>query len=310
MRLAETLSPAIAEAFLETVKRMAELYSGPKLEEALHTGQLDLFLDELTTSSYVMAPLKSAVQDAVVAAGKDAAGKATAQYSQINVAFDGYNPTAVKLIAEQGARLVRQVSTEVRSTIRQVVIDGIRARTGIGPMSREIKDFIGLTTTQQRAVANVRRMLESGDEKQFLEYLTRKLRDRRFDATVHRLIDNRGPAVSQEKIDKMVERYRQRYLDHRATTIARTESITALNSGQTAAWKQAVEDGEIAYVDVRRFWHTARDERTCPYCLPVPDMNPKGVGLDEQFETPMGMVHGPTLHPNCRCTAFVRPFFR
>ncbi len=43
------------------------------------------------------------------------------------------------------------------------------------------------------------------------------------------------------------------------------------------------------------------DDRLCPLCELVPDLNPDGVGLDEPFQTAAGPVMYPPAHPLCRC---------
>jgi len=50
------------------------------------------------------------------------------------------------------------------------------------------------------------------------------------------------------------------------------------------------------------------DDRLCEYCEAVPDMNPDGVPLGGQFQTPLGPVDGPTLHPQCRCIVYLMSF--
>ena len=53
--------------------------------------------------------------------------------------------------------------------------------------------------------------------------------------------------------------------DERATLIARTESMRAVNEGQRQAWGQAVEDGLLSD-DARRTWIATADEGVCPIC--------------------------------------------
>ncbi len=82
-------------------------------------------------------------------------------------------------------------------------------------------------------------------------------------------------------------------------------TINALNLGQQLGWRQARDNGLIDD-SARRFWIVTPDDRLCPECAAVPGMNPDGVGLDEEFDTPYGPMEGPTLHPQCRCTEIMR----
>jgi hypothetical protein len=88
----------------------------------------------------------------------------------------------------------------------------------------------------------------------------------------------------------MVDAYARKYRKYRAETIARTESMRALNMGTQEAWRQAVQDGKIVEDLIRRFWKVAHDERTCPVCKPIPEMNPNGVKLAQPFATPRGPI--------------------
>jgi hypothetical protein len=67
-----------------------------------------------------------------------------------------------------------------------------------------------------------------------------------------------------------------------------------------------VEQGRIPATEIKRYWVVAADERLCPVCAPIPDLNRDGVRLDGAFVTPNGPVSVPPLHPNCRCTTWIR----
>ena len=109
---------------------------------------------------------------------------------------------------------------------------------------------------------NYRRLLgrvSEGDS----EALTRQLRDRRFDPTVRRAVAAREP-LSQAQIDRMVERYRARYVKYRAEVIGRTEALRAVHAGNDEAYRQAIDGGAIDLDELQRTWVTARDERVRP----------------------------------------------
>lgn len=94
-----------------------------------------------------------------------------------------------------------------------------------------------------------------------------------------------------------VARYAQRLLRLRARTIARTETMAAANAGQQAAW-QAAQRAGLLPLGAKRTWITTPDDRLCPLCQVV---GGQVVGIDEPFQTPLGAVMNPPLHPNCRC---------
>jgi hypothetical protein len=75
------------------------------------------------------------------------------------------------------------------------------------------------------------------------------------------------------------------------------------------AWQQAIDTGRVPEAQVRRQWIVARDERLCESCGPIPRLNPKiGVKHGQPFATPNGPQWLPPLHPNCRCTVFIRQY--
>ena len=51
----------------------------------------------------------------------------------------------------------------------------------------------------------------------------------------------------------------------------------------------------------KRVWVLTPDDRLCEICSAIPDLNPDGVGLEETFDTDLGPVLSPPVHPNCRC---------
>jgi HK97 family phage portal protein len=94
---------------------------------------------------------------------------------------------------------------------------------------------------------------------------------------------------------------------NRATVIARTETIWALNAGAVEGYKQSG-------VVVGKEWSTAEDERVCQWCGPL---DGKIIGLEGDYfkqgdefigreggklPFPIENIGHPPLHPQCRCT--------
>lgn len=119
-----------------------------------------------------------------------------------------------------------------------------------------VREGLTLTARQTRAVDNFRRMLEEGSA----EALTRELRDKRFDPTIRRAVAG-DIVLTTEQIDRMVSRYRERYVTYRAKTIAATEAVRIANEADDLFFRQAIEDGELERSQVRRKWVTSMDEK-------------------------------------------------
>jgi len=91
-----------------------------------------------------------------------------------------------------------------------------------------------------------------------------KLRDRRFDPSANRNLASLGDArvpLTNGQIDKMTQRYEQRFINHRANVIARTETTAAVNAGEMEMFQQAIDEGAIEPEDLTNTWITAGDER-------------------------------------------------
>jgi len=78
----------------------------------------------------------------------------------------------------------------------------------------------------------------------------------------------------------------------RAKTIARTEVLRATNFATNEAFKQSE-------VVAGKEWLTALDERVHPGCM---NLDGTIVRLEGTFNTEVGPLESPPMHPNCRCT--------
>jgi SPP1 gp7 family putative phage head morphogenesis protein len=234
-----------------------------------------------------IASFKSAVQAAYQAGAQNAAAELPTRV-KLNTAFDLLNPRSIEWIQNYSFSLIHQISEESRASIRQALLRAFREGGHPFQQARWIRDSIGLTAKQEKAVANYRSALEN---QRYSDALRRGLRDRRFDAAIRSARPN---PLDQARIDRMVERYREKYVKHRAETIARTESARASVKGQREIWKQAQEQGNLDADEYERVWIVSGDSATCDDC---DDLDGETVGLDEEF--PDG---DPPLHANCRCS--------
>lgn len=170
-------------------------------------------------------------------------------------------------------------------------------------LARQLRNTIGLTAKQELAVRNYENNLRNLNR----DALRRELRDKRFDPSILRSIKNDSP-LTDEQINNMVNRYRERMVNHRALTLARTEAFRAVSLGQHTAGIQALQLGAVNGNKVRRFWVHMHDLRVRDAHRAVPGMNPEGVPLDGYFQTPLGQMRyprDPMGSPgnvyNCRC---------
>lgn len=179
-------------------------------------------------------------------------------------AFTQINASAVQVAERQAGRLITRISGDVRRQIRALIVESVSG--GLTPMqaARQIVPLIGLTPRQAHAVSNLR---------------------------------SRLVAQGAKDVSGAVQRYAEKLLRLRARTIARTETMAAANAGQQAIWLQAQANGLLS-PDAKKRWITTPDDRLCPQCASV---GGQVVLLNEPFQTPLGAVMNPPLHPNCRC---------
>jgi len=196
-------------------------------------------------------------------------GKATArrlgEKLKAELRFDLLNPRAVEFINQHTGELITQITEESRQAIRAIIRQAFEEGGHPYEQARKIRNYIGLTERQMRAVDNYwRRLAEDG---------TRPLK----------------------QVNEMADNYAKRLLRRRAELIARTETMAASNYGVRECWSQAVEEGLLDPNEVEREWIYTPDERACERCE---EMDGKRAPINGTYE---GGIVGPPLHPACRC---------
>jgi len=174
--------------------------------------------------------------------------------------FDAENVDAQRVAERQAANAVTDITLETKRAIRTLIVESIR--DGIPPREAalRIRDMIGLTKRQALAAANFRTAL----------------------------VEN---GLAPGRVDSMVERYIAKKIRERATNIARSESMGALNRGVAESWMQAREAGLLAREQVAEIIVTD-DSHLCPICEPLDGVQ---VPIDAFSEMP-------PFHAMCRCT--------
>ena len=252
-RLIRRMEPRIVEAFLEAIAIARDQNSLTDLTKLAIDGRLMEIIEQAATAG--AESLANVINTIIIEAGQTVAAGMTTTFAQ-TVSFNLANSRAVRIMQANQLRLILGFVQEQRAATREALVDGIRRGLNPRDTARAFRDSLGLTQRQQQAVNNFRRLLEQGSA----EALQRELRDRRFDPTIRRAV--RGDTVlTDEQIDKMVERYRERMIKFRSEVIARTEALRAVHEGTEESFRQAVDNGVIDPDNVVRTWLTARDTR-------------------------------------------------
>lgn len=285
-RFVATPSP---EPFWRTLHRLADA-AYPDLRDGLVTvltqAGLDVPLDALTQYLTSGPPglVITTLEDSWRAGGLPAlqrlfadqlpslviaSAEATAQTAQVVLAFEVADPALLLAVDAYGAERVVAISTTTREAIRAAITTVFETGQNVGQLARAIRGLVGLTPRQAASLV-------------------------RYSAGLT------ADGVSPARAETLLARQTQRLIRRRAITIARTETIDAASAGQHLLWQQARTQGLVG-PELRRYWVITPDDRLCFLCRAVPGLNPDGVGLDETFQTPLGGVLHPTLHPQCRC---------
>lgn len=253
----ERLLAGAEPRFVEELLAMLALVRGDtalrELADLIEAGDIDFALRNLRRA---VGRLGVVWSQEFTRAGEAAADFVTRRVDGVIVDFDQSNTRATRIMAENRLRLIREFTEAQRRATREALVEGVRRGANPIEQARRFRDSIGLTQSQQRAVDNYQRALEELDGRA----LRRELRDRRFDPTVRRALANDEP-LSRTQIDRMTNRYRERFLAHRAKVIARTEALRSVHAGTQELYSQAIESGELLPNQLQQEWNTAGDER-------------------------------------------------
>lgn len=222
---------------VRTLEQIATLLEQGQVMQALD------FMDEFSNS------YATAVDQVFATAGLSTADFIRDRTNTL-LEFNTLNNRAQLWLRDTRQRLVREMTAAQMEATFTALQDGVRRGLRPDQLAREFRDSIGLTGKQQRAVSNYRRLLEERDS----AALTRALRDKRFDSTVARAIADDVP-LTQVQIDRMVDRYQEKYVKYRSEVIAHTESLGATHAGDDEMWQQAVESGAVDPETITSIWH-------------------------------------------------------
>lgn len=249
-RIVQQAETMFRRRFMEAVQQIRDTVTLEELERLLALRQFD---EALVQAEVAATNLSNAYVQAYVLAAEDVLGFVSNSVG-ITIRFDQVNARAVTDMRRASLRMIAEFTSGQRAATRLALVQGIRSGLNPAAQAREFRQSIGLTARQVQAVANYRRLLETGSA----AALQRELRDRRFDGSIRRAVSGEKP-LTTEQVDRMVQRYYERSLAERAITIARTEALPAVHRGGDEAFRQAVEAGVVE--DLEQTWHTANDGR-------------------------------------------------
>jgi len=301
-RLVAKFEPDIARMFLEMVADIQDVATLEELAHLLETGRTN---EAMALGQAHVERFANRVTRLIVVAGESTEAFLISRGIEVN--YDAVNVRAVREMQANRTRMITEITQDQREAIRYTLSEGVRQGLNPKEQARMFRRSIGLTSQQAQAVVNYRRQLEQGNR----AALDRALRDRRFDRTVTGVVEGTRPPLTEAELDRMTERYRQRWLKFRAESIARTEALGAANTGSYEMYRQAVDNGVLNLDDIEREWEVKLDGREREWHHTMSGQKRR---LDEQFESGQGNL---LWHPGdmnapyseigrCRCGVSVR----
>ena len=321
----------IRNAVEAAIEQIADEATLGELERLIRSGDIEGVVSLVTSK---VPDAFDRVRDAEIAA-MAAAGRETMTVippterngQRVALKFNPGNARAVQRVNEIHSELIREITEETRGAIRDELRASLDAGENPRTAGRRIRGVwnpntkrheggvLGLTRHQADIARRARERLVSGDPNELRRYLGMKLRDKRYDRTVLNAIEN-GTEIDADKVEDMAAAYRRKSVQRRAETVARDQSLAALDAGQDSAMDQGIDENVIRDEDVIEEWSTSGDSRVREMHQAVPSMNRGGVRRGEMFETPLGPLRKPRDRQSpgsvpanviqCRCSRYIR----
>ncbi len=315
-QLLASWEPKLQSAFLEAIYNLRNAAQVDQIIARLTAGDIDGAIRAVGID-----PAQFRVFDKALESAYEAGGTATARAIPAIVDAAGFrtvvqfairNPQAEQWLRDYSSTLIKEIVDDQRTMVRNFLTDGLSK--GLNPRTTALDlvgrlangkregGVIGLTSSQEEWLKNYAAELASDTPG---VSLTRMLRDKRFDKTVMKAVKN-GESIPADLQAKMVRNYKNRALQYRAETIARTETITSLHAAQEQAMNQAIQSGAIGATQVSFVWRTAHDSRVRDsHQVMDGQVRPRGqdfiTGSGAHLRYP-GDPTGPAAETiNCRC---------
>lgn len=212
-------------------------------------------------------PLAAVLTDAAVAGA--ARGAAMVPGADALIVAD--NPLVARVANQQAGDLIRFITDSQRETVRQLIEHGLRSGERIFDMASAIQRTVGLLPNHAVAVERSRQKLLSN-------------------------------GTSLSRAEQLANDYTTRLLRYRAMNIARSETQTALHTGERAAWDISASEGLFNPATAKHKWLISAGACT-KICLP---MRNQVQPYTRSFVTGTGrLVMHPPSHPSCRCSVLL-----
>lgn len=302
-QLMENLEPTVEQAFRDAIADIRSEIVLREVIERLERFDVEGAINALHIEAEAFRPLSEAVRKAYNQGGvlvtQNMQKISTPEGARVVVRWDGENQRAEQIIRTKAAQLVTLVSEDTKEMLRERIAAGFSQ--GQGPKTiataiagridkitgKRVGGVIGMTAQQGRTVEKARVALSAGDVEGMKAYLQLSKRDKRYDARVRKAIEA-GKPVDNETLGKITSQLTARYINLRAETIARTETMMAVAASQHEAYQQGLDKAGRDASLVTRTWRSAGDRRVRHTHAVLNGQ--KVVGMDLAFQSPSGAM--------------------
>jgi len=289
----EVLSiPEVQKAFLEAMQGVVDSATLADIVKAIEANDEQALINAVNFNPAVLNKVLDAIENAY-----EQAAVSTVSNWPINFIFNVRNARVEEDLRNFSSQFIVRITEEVRENIRRSLEQGLirgdnpraTALNIVGrfnPVTKKREGgVLGIDVRQRQWAESARQYLETRNPR----YLSMGLRDKRFDAIVEKAIES-GKPIPAETIDKLVTSYKNKALKYRAESIARTETIQAINRGEQAAHVQGIEEGVLRSNAVTKEWDDSGDGRvrTTHNVLGEKYGRGKGIDFEDAFISPSG----------------------
>ena len=321
--------PEVRDLFISAMEDIADNANIEEMIKAIESNDIDRLVQASGYNVVILNKIVDKIEDIYEKSASmllDGWPKLRNSFGLVKPMFNMRNESVERDLKEYSSRFITQISDEMRESIRLTLVDGMMRganprETALNIVGRidktsrkRIGGTIGLASNQTQWVNNARRYLQNLDER----YFSLKLRDRRFDSFVKKAIAE-GKKLDKETISRLITAYENKALKYRGDSIARTETIQAINRAERAALAQKIEEGLISSDIVTKWWSTSADERvrishvqlgaryTKEQAIPFdePFVTSNGSKLLYPGDTSMGADLREIIHCRCKCQYFI-----
>jgi hypothetical protein len=301
--LIDDLSPEMEKAFRASIDDIKSEIVLKEVIEALERRDITAAIEALHIDAAAFRPLSDQIREAFNSGGRLVAANmprlSDPMGSRIVFRWDVQNQAAEAMLRDLSSALISSIEEDTRQMVREKMEAGFAKGQGPKTIALDIAGrvdkvtkrreggLLGMTLNLSRTVENARTALSSGDVEGMKHYLTLARRDKRFDAQVRKAIAA-GKPLNQEQVAKITGRLTDRYVQLRAETIARTETMTSVMAAKHEAYQQGLSAANRDASLVTRKWRSAGDKRVRHTHMILNAQEVKG--MDIPFQSPSGAL--------------------